>query len=65
MLINNICIIALIIASYTDIKTREVPDWLNYTLIGLGVGINTIYSVILMNSFLRFLSLIIDIIDQL
>ena len=28
-----IALIALIIASYTDIKTREVPDWLNFSLI--------------------------------
>lgn len=49
ILINIICITALIIASYTDIKTREVPDWLNYSLIGLGLGINAIYSLSALN----------------
>ena len=48
-LIIFICMLALVIASYTDIKTREVPDWLNYSLIGLGLGINAIYSTILLN----------------
>lgn len=48
-LIIFICILALIIASYTDIKTREVPDWLNYSLICLGLGINAVYSVVLMD----------------
>ena len=45
-IIATICIIALIIGSITDIKTREVPDWLNYSLIVMGVGINAIYSII-------------------
>ena len=44
-IIAIICIIALIIGSITDIKTREVPDWLNYSLIAMGLGINTIYSI--------------------
>jgi Flp pilus assembly protein protease CpaA len=37
-------LIALIIASYTDIKTREVPDWLNYSLIVFGLGARLIFS---------------------
>jgi len=41
-----IALIALVIASYTDIKTREVPDWLNFSLIGIGLGIRLLYSVI-------------------
>ncbi len=41
-----IVLLALIIASYTDIKTREVPDWLNFSLIGVGLGIRLLYSVI-------------------
>jgi len=45
-----IAIIALIIASITDIKTREVPDWLNYSLIIIGVGIHGIYSLVFNNS---------------
>ncbi len=40
-----VSLIALIIASYTDIKTLEVPDWLSYSLIAVGLGGNLIYSV--------------------
>ena len=38
--------IALLAGSYTDIKTREVPDWANLGLIGIGFGINLIFSII-------------------
>ena len=38
--------LVLLIASYTDIKTREVPDWVNFGFIGAGFGINLIFSVI-------------------
>ena len=42
----TIAFLALLIASYTDIKTREVPDWLNFGLIGIGFGISMIFSII-------------------
>ncbi|RMF55148.1 A24 family peptidase [Candidatus Woesearchaeota archaeon] len=35
---------ALLVASYTDIKTREVPNWLNYSLIATGIGLGLIKS---------------------
>ena len=38
--------LGLSIGSYTDFKTREVPDWVNYGLIMLGFAINTIYSLV-------------------
>ena len=38
--------LVLLIGSYTDIKTREVPDWVNFGLIGAGFGINILFSVI-------------------
>ena len=38
--------ITLIIASIFDIKTREVPDLLNYGLIFAGIGLRFIYSAI-------------------
>src|SRR3989344_5425440 len=38
-------IITLLIASYTDIKTREIPDWLNYALLFSALGIRTIFSI--------------------
>jgi len=49
IVLTAVIIIALVIASYTDIKTREVPDWLNYGLIISGLGINLIYSIITSN----------------
>lgn len=36
----------LLIASISDLKTREVPDWLNYGSIGVGIGFNLIFSLI-------------------
>jgi Flp pilus assembly protein protease CpaA len=39
-----ITLIALLIASYSDIRTREVPDWLNYGLIFAAFGIRIIFS---------------------
>lgn len=37
----------LISASYFDIKTREIPDWLNFSLIAIGLGSRGIYSLFL------------------
>ncbi len=39
-----ITFIVLLVASYTDIRTREVPDWLNYGLIFAAFGIRIIFS---------------------
>lgn len=44
-----ILLIVLIIASYTDLKTREVPDWLNYGLIIMGLSLNLIASIVFNN----------------
>ncbi len=41
-----IALCAVSIGSYTDLKTYEVPDWLNYSLIALGVGGNLIFSIV-------------------
>jgi Flp pilus assembly protein protease CpaA len=41
----SIAFAALIIGSWTDIKTREVPDWINFGLIFAGIGIRLLYSV--------------------
>jgi Flp pilus assembly protein protease CpaA len=40
-----ICLTGLMIGSYTDIKKREVPDWLNFSLIASGIGIRIIASI--------------------
>ncbi len=38
--------LGLIVASITDIKTMEVPDWISYSMIASGLGIRLIYSTI-------------------
>ncbi len=42
----SLSLIALFIGSLTDLKTREVPDWLNYALIISGAALNLLFSVI-------------------
>ena len=37
-------VITLLIASYTDIKTREIPDWITYGLIFAALGIRGIFA---------------------
>ncbi len=37
---------ALFVGSITDLKTREVPDWVNYGLIISGVALNALFSAI-------------------
>ena len=49
LLSNITAFISLVIASITDIKTREVPDWLNYGLIIFGLGSRLIYSIALLD----------------
>ena len=46
LVLFSIAFVALAIGSITDIKTREVPDWLNFSLIFAGLGIRALYSVI-------------------
>jgi len=44
-IILAVVLAALAVASYTDIKKREVPDWLNYGLAVFGLGVNLLLSV--------------------
>ena len=37
---------ALFIGSITDLKTREVPDWVNYGLMISGIALNTLFTFI-------------------
>jgi Flp pilus assembly protein protease CpaA len=46
LILYSIAFIALAIGSITDIKTRGVPDWINFGLIFTGLGIRTLYSLI-------------------
>lgn len=44
LLLLILTVLALLIASYSDLKTKEVPDWLNYGFVFAAVGIRAIYS---------------------
>ncbi len=44
---NSVLLAGLIASSITDLKTREVPDWINYSLIAAGIGLNMLASLIL------------------
>ena len=46
----SLSFIALFIGSITDLKTREVPDWINYGLIISGTGLNLLFSAVYSNS---------------
>lgn len=41
-----ISLFGISIGSYTDIRTLEVPDWINYTLLALGLGGNLLFTLI-------------------
>ncbi len=43
--LNILAFVALFVGSYTDLKKREVPDWVSYSLIFAALGIRLIYSV--------------------
>ena len=43
-LIILLAIFTLLTASYSDLKTREVPDWLNYGFLFAVLGVRAIYS---------------------
>ena len=42
----GLALLVLIIGSITDLRTREVPDWVNYGLIISGIGLNLLFSII-------------------
>ncbi len=48
-IVYGIAFISLLIGSYTDIKTREVPDWVNYGLIGIGLSLSLLFSAVYWN----------------
>lgn len=59
-IIYGIAFSVIAIGSYTDLRTREIPDWINFGLIGTGFGLNILFSAIfwkwnfLINSILGF-----------
>lgn len=48
-LLMAIVLAALIVASYVDLKYREVPDWISYGLIFVGIGLRLIDSIVSWN----------------
>ena len=42
----SLSFLVLLIGSITDLKTREVPDWINYGMIISGVGLNLLFTAI-------------------
>ena len=40
----SIAFVILVIGTYTDIKKREVPDWVNFSGIVAGIGLRTLWS---------------------
>ena len=46
LIIYGISLIVLFVGSLTDLKTREVPDWLNYGLIMAGVAVNLLATIV-------------------
>ncbi|MEE9525507.1 MAG: prepilin peptidase [Candidatus Woesearchaeota archaeon] len=46
VILLTIAFVALVAGTITDIKTREVPDWISFGVIFAGIGIRLIYSTI-------------------
>ena len=46
ILLISLGLFGLLIATITDLKSREVPDYLNYFLISAGFGFRFFYSVL-------------------
>ncbi len=44
ILLISVALVALVLAAYSDLTTKEVPDWLNYGLIFAALGIRIIFS---------------------
>jgi Flp pilus assembly protein protease CpaA len=45
IVLYGVAMAALVVASYTDLKTREVPDWISYGLMFSGLGLRLLFSV--------------------
>ena len=58
ILLAAIALIALIIASISDIKTKEIPDYLSYSALALALFIRLIYSLLTGNYILIIYALI-------
>ena len=48
-LMGAVAFAALVTASYTDFRTREIPDWLNHGLLTFGLGASLLLSIAFWN----------------
>ncbi|MDD5253832.1 MAG: A24 family peptidase [Candidatus Nanoarchaeia archaeon] len=61
-ILTLIGLIGLVLASYFDIKTKEVPNIISFSMIALGLGLRLIYSIITKNEmFFRNSLLIVSV----
>jgi len=44
--LHILALAALLAGSYTDIRVREIPDWISFSLIGAALGIRLLSSII-------------------
>ena len=44
LILIGVAMVFLVVASYTDLKKREVPDWLNFSLMFSALGLRALYS---------------------
>ena len=44
VILYSVAFAALAAASYNDLRTREVPDWLSYALLGAALGLRLLFS---------------------
>ena len=49
ILLYGLVLLVLLIGSYTDLRTREIPDFLTYGLVFVAFGIRIIFSFIYQN----------------
>lgn len=52
-----IALTGIVIGTITDLKKREVPDWVNYSMMGAGLGIAAMYSLYLLTPWIFLFSL--------
>ncbi|HLP79421.1 MAG TPA: prepilin peptidase [Acidobacteriota bacterium] len=46
IILVGIALCALVIGSYTDLQRREIPDWINYSLLSVALGLRLMESLV-------------------
>jgi len=49
IMLIGVALVALVFASVSDLRIKEVPDWLSYGLMASALGIRLIYSLLSSN----------------